>query len=145
LEEKSPLDQGFVRGCSSPFLVLWWTSKQLHQHRYTIYLPIILHFVCVQYNGDEMVTMSACCVRVVSLWKKEKSMYIFKIVYIYNLIYLCAVFNHLFSQKPLKKTLSHKKASPFSLKSYQNGENSMADNSTKSDPNGKVSIHLGSL
>jgi hypothetical protein len=38
-----------------------------------------------------------------------------------------------------------KKACPFSLKSYQNGENSTADNSTMTDTNGKVSIHLGSL
>jgi hypothetical protein len=41
-------------------------------------------------------------------------------------------------------TFLWKKASPFSPKTYQNGENSMAENSTMKDPNGKVSIHLGS-
>jgi hypothetical protein len=41
-------------------------------------------------------------------------------------------------------TFLWKKALPFSPKTYQNGENSMADNSTMTNPNGKVSIHLGS-
>jgi hypothetical protein len=37
-----------------------------------------------------------------------------------------------------------KKALPFSPKSAQNGENSMADNLTMTDPNGKVRIYSGS-
>jgi hypothetical protein len=41
-------------------------------------------------------------------------------------------------------TFLWKKASPFSPKTYQNGDNSTADNSAMTDPNGKVSIHLGS-
>jgi hypothetical protein len=49
-----------------------------------------------------------------------------------------------FVKSHCKKTLLWKKALPFLLKSYQNGENLTADKSTMSDPNGKVSIHLGS-
>jgi hypothetical protein len=41
-------------------------------------------------------------------------------------------------------TFLWKKASPFSPKTYQNGENSTAANSTMTDHNGKVSMHLGS-
>jgi hypothetical protein len=42
-------------------------------------------------------------------------------------------------------TFLGKKAYPFSLKSSQNGENSTAHNSRLlSDPDGKVSIYLGS-
>jgi hypothetical protein len=41
-------------------------------------------------------------------------------------------------------TFLWKKACPLSPKTYQNGKNSMADNSTMTDRNGKVSIHLGS-
>jgi hypothetical protein len=37
-----------------------------------------------------------------------------------------------------------KKALPFSPKSCQNGKNSMADNLTITDPNGKVRIYCGS-
>jgi hypothetical protein len=40
-------------------------------------------------------------------------------------------------------TFLWKKASLFLPKTYQNGENSMADDSTMTDPYGKVSIHLG--
>jgi hypothetical protein len=39
---------------------------------------------------------------------------------------------------------SWKKASPFSPKSSQNGENSMADNLTMTDHNGNVRIYSGS-
>jgi hypothetical protein len=41
-------------------------------------------------------------------------------------------------------TFLWRKACPLSPKTYQNWENSMADNSTMTDNNGKVSIHLGS-
>jgi hypothetical protein len=41
-------------------------------------------------------------------------------------------------------TFLWKKACPLSPKTYQNGENSTAANSTMTDPNRKVSIHLGS-
>jgi hypothetical protein len=41
-------------------------------------------------------------------------------------------------------TFLWKKASSLSPKTYQNGKNSMADSSTMTDSNGKVSIHLGS-
>jgi hypothetical protein len=41
-------------------------------------------------------------------------------------------------------TFLWKKDCPLSPKTYQNGENSTADISTITDPNGKVSIHLGS-
>jgi hypothetical protein len=41
--------------------------------------------------------------------------------------------------------ISREESLPFSPKTYQNGENSpTADNSTMTDLNGKVSIHLGS-
>jgi hypothetical protein len=41
-------------------------------------------------------------------------------------------------------TFLWRKACPLSPKTYQNGKNSMANNSTMTDHNGKVSIHLGS-
>jgi hypothetical protein len=41
-------------------------------------------------------------------------------------------------------TFLWKKARPLSPKTYQNVKNSTADNSTMTDPKGKVSIHLGS-
>jgi hypothetical protein len=41
-------------------------------------------------------------------------------------------------------TFLWRKACPLLPKTYQIGKNSMADNSTMTDHNGKVSIHLGS-
>jgi hypothetical protein len=49
-----------------------------------------------------------------------------------------------FSNTVFVVTFLWKKASPFLPKTYQNGKNSTADNPTMTDPNGKVSIHLGS-
>jgi hypothetical protein len=92
-------------------------------------------------DGAEAAPMCACDFSI------EKSKY-----YLHTQICIHLLFNlsplH-FSLSILSNTVQvmtflWKKASPFSPKTYQNGENSMADNSTMTEARGKVSIHLGS-
>jgi hypothetical protein len=75
--------------------------------------------------------------------KREVCTYTKMYTYIIQFIFAPFLFKY-FVKSRWEKTLLWKKASPFSPKTYQNGENSTAANSTMTDPNGKVSIYLGS-